>query len=1250
MVLHLALICVTFTVGITFSVVITFSGDAGFTCHTSYLECFAITELFPMEYTPEQLNYFRVCYIAFNLVPEGLRKVFKLLWNFRYKATTLGEWKDTPQNGLNFHNNESKKSRSKNARYLVTIQNGNTAEWDCSCLFFAILFSDSIGISLSPALNKDVDDLRQVRNDIAHISEAELSDVDFKNYVGRVLFAFNSLGLSVHEIEAVKNQTTFPTAEVTSLKIQADNLKAELRKAKSDLKVAQAIIKTKEEQVESLSQEMDSKVESFCNLTVKPCHEIIIRQNDVTRILRKIKELEHGSEGAISTIYLSGIPGCGKTQIARQLGQEFFRRQSQAEGECSRLVFVATFDAESLETLADSYIALAKQLGITEYALTNLAVSKVERPKETIEHLKRFILSKTKAFSKWLIIADNVVDVSLIRRHLPETGSEEWGNGQVLITTQDTTAIPFNAPSTWHESLSAGMQPDDAVQLLREVSHISNQAEAEKVAEVLEYQPLALAAAAFYVQTIVSSGFPSYSWTKYLEALEQGKREATEEPLAKGSMSYSRTMTTAVKLALHRTVESDEVLRHTFSFLQLCASESVPIQAAVDFVEARTTGQTEELIRAKILKSSFILCLSEENEEPRNLRVHNVVHDVLQKVEVLDPNSTERFETIAASIKIFNSLLDKEIALSSHEGYTYAQLSTIVLHCKAILDNASCSCCSGPQTIAVKDLKSFIIVEDLIRWLCSAADVCCKLSDLSHASFFSKAALNLLDSDIGKWREGSVKAHVFTVHGKVLSMQCHPELSIPYHEEALRILDTIQAEDKLSIVITNLNNLGRVYKAIAQQGQAKAVLEKALDICKSINREDNFHVATSYSHLGLVYNDMGQHTQAKELHEKALVIRKKAFGEEHGDVAASYSNLGSVSYDLGQYTQAKEFHERALAIRRNVFGEEHCDVAASYNNLGLVAYKQGQYEQARESHKKALAIRRKVFGESHGDVLASYNNLGLVSYKLGQYSQAREMHEKALMIGENLFAQNPCVAASYNNLGLISYALGKYAEAKEFYEKALIIRRETFGENHREVAASYNNLGVVSDKLREYGQSKEFHEKALTIRKNVLGEEHRDVAASYNNLGVAFHNLRQYNEARSSHTKALIIRKKIFGEHHRLIAKSYDNLGSALYNLEQYDEAKESNVNALIIRQKVFGEDHVEVASSCNKLGFISNKLGQQKEAKQFHDKALKIERGGKHLWFSPSSASVGATVTIGKSASGTYSDYLQYSLFDPGE
>jgi len=225
----------------------------------------------------------------------------------------------------------------------------------------------------------------------------------------------------------------------------------------------------------------------------------------------------------------------------------------------------------------------------------------VNSPKETIQHLKRLISPKMKQFSNWLIIADNVVDLRLVRADLPPTGSEDWGQGQVLITTQDRSTIPSKASHTFHVSLSQGMQIDDAVELLKEVSQIKNLEKIEKVAEVLEYQPLALAAAAVYVHKVVSNGSPNFRWTRYLETLARGEHEATEEPLARQNSAYSTKMTTAIKIAIARASETDEVLLQTFRFLSMCASDSLPMESAVEFVKVHTTRQTEELIKAKIL-------------------------------------------------------------------------------------------------------------------------------------------------------------------------------------------------------------------------------------------------------------------------------------------------------------------------------------------------------------------------------------------------------------------------------------------------------------------------------------------------------------------------------------------------------------------------------------------------------------------------------------------------------------------------
>ncbi|XP_022791285.1 uncharacterized protein LOC111330651 [Stylophora pistillata] len=601
-----------------------------------------------MEYTTEQLNFFRICYIVFDLVPKSLRSMFKSEWDIRYKGR-FGEWKDTTQNGRDFFNSESKKSRSKNARLLATIKNGNTAEWDCSCLFFAILFSDSIGTTLSGSARTNVDDLREFRNYIAHKTEAQFTDAEFYKCIGRVLVDVSSLNLPTSYIEEVKNQTSFPTAEVNRLMVLLNILQEELKRAKSnssasekqvrslmyDLQQAEDTIQREQEQVQCLTDELNSKVASFCHLPFKPSHQIVKRTNDVARILTEMQKLENDCKGVVSTVYLSGSPGCGKSQIARQIGQEFFTTSSdESDGE----TFVATMNAETLETLADSYITLAKQLGVTEYTLTQLATWKDSSPKETIQHLKSLIFPKMRQFCKWLIIADNVEDLSMVRGSLPQTASEECGHGQVLITTQDTSAIPTRAPHTYHESLSVGMQREDALELLKQVSQISNHKRAEEVAEVLGFQPLALAAAAFYVCTVVGHGSPNYTWPDYLETFSRGEREGTEEPLAKENGAYSKTLTTALKMALNNASKNDEVLRQTFCLLSLCASESLPVEAAASFIKARTATPTKEphkrptkeLIKAKILKSSLIICFRGDDEAPEYFKVHQIVHELLK--------------------------------------------------------------------------------------------------------------------------------------------------------------------------------------------------------------------------------------------------------------------------------------------------------------------------------------------------------------------------------------------------------------------------------------------------------------------------------------------------------------------------------------------------------------------------------------------------------------------------------------------
>ena len=970
-----------------------------------------------MEYSQEQLNYFRLCYIAFDLVPVGLRQIFKNEWDFLYKATSIGEWKDTAQNGRDFYNKEYKASRKKNVRCLAIIHNGDTAEWDCTCLFFAILYSDSIGKTLSPAVRKEVDDIRQVRNEIAHITEAKLTDADFQTSVDRVLNAFTSLGLAITEIQEIKNQKTFPTKEVEKIRKQVRDLQAELDQTKSTLQSTEAALV-------SLTQEISVELQPFCILASRPPHDIIIRSHDIERITNKMEELNNGSSGAVSTVYLSGNPGCGKSQLAREIGQQFFSEQN------NDLIFVATLNTESIDKLADSYLTLGRHLGITEYALKGLESIKEEKPIEAIKQLHRLILPKTSKFTKWLIIADNVIDLRLVRDLLPQTGSKEWGHGQVLITTQDSGTIPQNAPHTYHESLSKGMRREEAVELLETVSQISEPVQAENVAELLDFQPLALAAAAYYVQTVVTSGSSNYDWKAYLQDISTySQRKEAETVLANESSAYDKTTMAAVEMAIQRAVDTDEVLRHAFSFLSLCANDDLPLETVLKFVKAQGKDHQEVLMKAKIVRSSLSLVHSEDGGERTYLRLHKVVHEALKRGEMFNLKSWKRDHTMAEAVKIFKVELDE-----NDENYAFCK--TLRPHCESVLKYMT-SEFSLDESTFVERFTPFVDLDTVIDWLYTLASVCEKNSYI----FFAKNVVDLACNLLGNIEDTSTG--VLTRKGRVLNMT------------------------------------GKVYNSLGEYNQAKEFHEKALMIRKKIFCEDHADVGESYNDLALVCSSLGEYNQAKKLHVKALTIRKKIFGEDHADVATSYNDLAIVYNSLGENSQAKKLHEKALMINKKIFGEDHANVATSYNNLALVYSHLGEYKQAKELHEKALMIYKKIFGEDHADVATSYNNLALVYNHLGENSQAKELHEKALKIYKKIFGEDHAnVATSYSNLALMYKRLGEFSQAKELYEKALIIRKQIFGEDHVYVETVRSQLALVNKHL---GSSGARHAKAYCL-------------------------------------------------------------------------------------------------------------------------------------------------------------------------
>ena len=384
-------------------------------------------------YSEEQLNYFRVCHIATDILPPSLRSLFKQEWDNRYKAT-YGEWKDTPQNGLDFKNGESPANQRKHARLLATMINGDRTEWDCTMLFYAILYSDSIGHGLSPLFRTNVDDLRKFRNEgFAHMTEGQLSNADFSVTVGKVETAFQALGLSTANIQAVSKQKSFPTDELHNVKTSNQKLTqdlqtkdaelqdkdtklqekdvalqeeknklqekhAELQDKEEKLQENKERLKTTEEQRKAFEEQLLREVQPFCVLPPRPPHVIACRDCDVAKVTQKLLKLRKASENNLSYCYITGNPGSGKSQLAGLVAENIYK---EARKDTSAPSFVMTLNAENLESLLASYLSLARKISCPAYTITATENSKDLNIEEKVAIIKDLITTKIHLYSSW---------------------------------------------------------------------------------------------------------------------------------------------------------------------------------------------------------------------------------------------------------------------------------------------------------------------------------------------------------------------------------------------------------------------------------------------------------------------------------------------------------------------------------------------------------------------------------------------------------------------------------------------------------------------------------------------------------------------------------------------------------------------------------------------------------------------------------------------------------------------------------
>ena len=915
-------------------------------------------------YSEEQLNYFRVCHIATDILPQALRLLFKQEWDNRYKAA-YGEWRDTPQNGLDFKNGESPANQRKNARLLATMINGDRAQWDCTMLFYAILYSDSVGRGLSPLIGINVDNLRKFRNEgFAHMKEGQLSNADFSIIVGNVETAFRALSLSTADIQTVGKQKSFPTGELQNVKASNQNLtqdlqtkdaelqeeKDKLQEKRAELQENKDRLKTTEEQRKVFEEQLQREVEPFCVLPPRPPHVISRRDSDVDRVSQKLTTLRKANVNSLSFCYVSGNPGSGKSQLAGLVAENFYK---EARKDTSAPSFVMTLNAENLESLLESYFSLARKVRCPAYTITSTENSKDSNAEQKIAIIKDLIATKIHLYSSWLLVIDNVTNLARMAQFLPERGNEQWGKGQLLITTQDCSCIPPESPITSHLSISKGMIYTDVANLLFELTGITDDGMGKKVAHALDYQPLALASAGVYVRKVRNTN-PDFGWEEYLQKLEKGKREHTEEELTKVNNIYPDSMTEATRIAVKAEIDSNRIMKHAFTFLALCAPEPVRLHLLTTYVVNADGELDEEEIGIQIQGSSLLLI---DKEDDVNIRLHNVVHNIVNSLVKEQMQADEHVRVVCVAMESFSKYINEAIPKILQSADSVSESRHIVPHLKTL----------------AAEIKNVFFSTDKFDFIkTNFEDLCVTVRDFL------------------------VLGHVCHLHSEYLS-------AMDYFNVGLRL-----SEHKKSKTVPDhleeagiIHKMASTYHDMGDDQQAKGYYERALFILLNKLGPDHIDVAGTYHNMGNLHNFLGDHQQAKDYYERALSIKLNKLGPDHIDVASTYHNMANLHNFLGDHQQAKEYFKRALSIQLNKLGPDHVEVARTYHDIGNLHNYLGDHQQAKEYYERALSIKLNKLGPDHIDVASTYYNMGTLHNFLGDHQQAKENYERALYIKLN---------------------------------------------------------------------------------------------------------------------------------------------------------------------------------------------------------------------------------------------------------
>ncbi|MFM7366104.1 MAG: CHAT domain-containing protein [Cuspidothrix sp.] len=152
--------------------------------------------------------------------------------------------------------------------------------------------------------------------------------------------------------------------------------------------------------------------------------------------------------------------------------------------------------------------------------------------------------------------------------------------------------------------------------------------------------------------------------------------------------------------------------------------------------------------------------------------------------------------------------------------------------------------------------------------------------------------------------------------------------------------------------VTTLNNIGEVYRNLAQYTEALNYFKQVLKIFSQIGIADRAGEAITLNNIGLVYKNLEQYNKALNHYEQALALFLQVINPLKK--ATVLNNIGELYLQLENYDKSFDYLQQSLAINKAI--RHTVSQGINLNNLGLVYSRLSKYTDAEKTLFTAIDI------------------------------------------------------------------------------------------------------------------------------------------------------------------------------------------------------------------------------------------------------------------------------------------------------